>query len=289
MRSSSTLRPPGSVGELGRQAQQTAREAKPWIEPLGRFGYAAKGIVYLIIGLLAVQAALGSGGQTTDQRGALAQVAEAPFGRALLVVLAIGLLGYALWRFVQAGLDTEGKGSDTKGKLVRALYAGIGVVYVGLAFSALRTLMGDGGSSSQEQTQDWTARLLGHPLGAWVVGLAGAAVIANGLYQLYRAYSGEFRDKLRLQEMSSSQVEWVTRLGRAGFAARGVSFGLIGLFLIVAAVQAEPSQARGLDGALAALAGQPYGPWLLGLVALGLAAYGLFALVEARYRRLWMG
>ena len=217
----------------------------------------------------------------------MAWVAEAPFGRAVLAVLTIGLLGYAVWRLVQAAEDTEGTGSEPKGLLARAVYAGVGLIYLGLAFSALRLLQGSGGGDGQ-QAQDWTARLMGQPMGPWLVALAGLAVIANGIYQLYRAYSGKFREKLRLDEMDPNRVDWVTKLGRAGYAARGVAFGLIGLFLVQAALHREPGEARGLDGALAALAAQPFGPYLLALVAVGLAAYGVFALVEARYRRMVM-
>jgi hypothetical protein len=162
----------------------------------------------------------------------------------------------------------------------------VGLVYLGLAFSSFRLLLGSTGSSGTQQAQDWTARLLGHPLGGWLVGLAGAAFVANGIFQLYRACSAEFRDELRLGEMDAGQVDWVTKLGRAGYAARGVAFGLIGLFLVQAALHREPGEARGLDGALAILAEQPFGPYLLGLVGAGLAAYGAFALIEARYRRM---
>jgi hypothetical protein len=267
-------------------AERATREASPWIEGLGRFGYVAKGVVYLMIGVLALQAALGQGGDTTDQRGALARVAAAPFGQILLLLLTIGLLGYAVWRFVQAAKDTEGKGSEPKGLFARAGYAGVGLLYLSLAFSALRLLMGSGGSGGQQQAQDWTARLLGQPMGAWLVGLVGVAVIANGLFQLYRAYTAKFREKLRTHEMDPGQIDWVTKLGRAGYAARGVAFGLIGLFLVQAARHREPGEVRGLDGALAALAQQPSGTEMLGLVAAGLAAYGIFALVEARYRRM---
>lgn len=282
---------PGPLSEtlnaVGGHARRGASEASPWIEGLGRFGYAAKGVVYLIIGGLAMQAALGAGGQTTDQKGALARISEAPFGQSLLVVLAVGLLGYAIWQAVRAVLDTENKGTDVKGLLGRAIYGGVAVVYAGLAFTAFRLAMGGGGSEgSTQQTQDWTAWLMGHTLGAVLVGLIGAAVVGNGLYQLYRAFKADLTDDLKLGEMSPSQAEWVTRIGRAGYAARGIAFVMIGGFLVAAAVYHDPGQAQGLDGALATLASQPFGPYLLGLVAAGLAAYGLFALVEARYRRM---
>jgi hypothetical protein len=275
-----------TVQQLGRQTGNAAREASPAIEALGRFGFAAKGVVYVLIGLLALQAALGTGGQITDQQGALAAIAQAPFGRAILMLITIGLLGYALWRFVQAWLDTENKGSEPKGLATRAMYAGVGLIYVGLALAAVRILLGTGGGDSGQQTQDWTARVLSQPLGAWAVGLAGAAVVVNGLLQFVRAYTAKFKEKLRLQEMEPTQVETVTQLGRAGYAARGVAFGIIGFFLISAARHANPEEVRGLSGALEALAQQPFGPWLLGAVAAGLVAYGLFALVEARFRRM---
>jgi hypothetical protein len=276
-----------ALDKIEDHVRESATEASPWIEGLGRFGYAAKGIVYLIIGGLAVQAALGHGGQTTDQQGALSRIAEAPFGRSLLVVLAVGLLGYALWQVVRAALDTEHKGSDAKGVLMRAISVGVGVIYAGLAFSAIRLAMGVGsGQGSTEKAQGWTAWSLSQPFGVWLVGLAGAAVVANGLYQLYRASKSNLTEDLYLTDVGATHRDGVTRIGRAGYAARGVAFVMIGGFLIAAAMHENPGEARGLDGALATLAGQPFGPYLLGLVAAGLAAYGIFALVEARYRRM---
>ena len=284
----STTRPPTDArGGVEARVREGAAEASPWIEGLGRFGYAAKGVVYLIIGGLAVQAALGAGGQTTDQRGALAHIASGPFGRSALVIVAIGLLGYALWQAVRAALDTEHKGSDGKGTVARAVYAGVALVYVGLAYTALRIAMGvSSGQGGTEKTQDWTAWLLGQPLGPWLVGLIGAAFVANGLYQGYRAFKSDLTEDLNLTDVGAEHRDWVTRIGRAGYAARGVAFVMIGGFLIAAAIHHNPEEARGLDGALATLATQPFGPYLLGLVAAGLAAYGAFALVEARYRRM---
>jgi hypothetical protein len=284
---SATRQPSDTLEEIGAQVKDGARQASPWIEGLGRFGYAAKGTVYIIIGGLAVQAALGQGGQMTDQRGAMSRIAEAPFGRSLLVVLAVGLLGYAIWQLVRAALDTEHKGTDAKGIFGRAIYAGIAVVYGGLAWSAFRLAMGSGqGQGSTERTQGWTAWLMSQPFGVWLVGLVGAAVVANGLFQLYRAFQSRLTDDLQLTDAGARHRDWVVRIGRAGYSARGIAFMMIGGFLIGAALHANPAEAIGLDGALAALAAQPFGPYLLGLVAAGLAAYGVFALVEARYRRM---
>jgi hypothetical protein len=277
----------GSLGDLGEQARAGAREASPWIEGLGRFGYAAKGTVYLLVGGLALAAAFGEGGRVTDQKGALATIAEYPFGKIVLASLFVGLLGYALWRAARAAFDTENEGTEVKGLLLRALDVGVAIIYVGLAISALRIAMGaSSGRSSTEQTQGWTALLMDQPFGVWLVGLVGAAIVVNGIAQFLRAFSDKLTEKLDRGEMSPGQIEWVTRIGRAGYAARGVAFVTIGGLLIGAAMHHNPGEAQGLDGALATLAGQPFGPYLLMLVAAGLAAYGVFALIEARYRRM---
>ena len=268
------------------QAKRAAREARPWLEWLGRCGLAAKGVVYALIGVLAVQVALGVGGETTDPQGALRRIFTAPYGRVLLAAIAVGLAGFALWQFVQAVLDTERKGSDAKGLATRAAYAGNGLIHVGLALSALQLLRGVGGGGGDAAAQGWTARLLGRPGGALLVGLIGARVLGFGGYQLYRASRATVRKTLGLGRMGADEEGWGTRLGQLGHAAQGGVLGMIGIFLMVAVKAAAPGEARGLGGALATLAQQPYGPLLLGLVAAGLVAAGLFMLAEARYRRM---
>lgn len=257
-----------------------------WVEKLARLGYAAKGIVYAIVGVLAVQAALDSGGKTTDTKGALGTIAAQPFGKFLLVLMTIGLIGYVVWCFVRAIQDPEHKGDDPKGLATRLGYAGAGFGYGGLALSAIQLIRGAGGGSGGNSKQDWTARLLAQPFGQWLVGLAGALVIGIGFYKMYKAYKAKFRKQMKLQEMSPTEETWATRIGRFGEAARGIVFVIIGFFLIQAARQYDPSEVRGLDGALQSLSRQPYGPWLLGIVALGLIAYGIHMGVQARYRRI---
>lgn len=258
-----------------------------WVERLARLGYLAKGIVYAIVGILAVQAALGTGGQTTDTKGALGAIAAQPFGKFLLVLLVIGLIGYVVWRFIQAIKDPEHKRNDPQSLARRIGSAISGLIYAGLALSAIRLIMGSGGGSSGASSQqDWTARLLSQPFGQWLVGLIGAFIVGFGFYQLYIAYKAKFRKEMKLREMSPTEETWATRLGRFGEAARGIVFIIIGFFLLQAARQSDASQVRGLDGALQALAQQPYGPWLLGIVALGLVAYGIHMGVQARYRRI---
>ncbi len=257
-----------------------------WVERLARFGYAAKGVVYAIVGVLAVQAALGTGGETTDTKGALGAIAAQPFGKFLLALLTIGLIGYVLWSFVQAIKDPEHKGDDAKSLARRLGYGMTGLVYAGLAFSAIKLIMGSGGGSGGNSEQDWTARLLAQPFGQWLLGLVAAFIIGLGFYQHYQAYKAKFRKQMKLQEMSATEETWATRIGRFGEAARGIVFVIIGFFLIQAARQSDPSKARGLDGALQSLAQQPYGPLLLGIVALGFVAYGIHMGVQARYRRI---
>lgn len=257
-----------------------------WVERLARLGYLAKGIVYAIVGVLAVQAAFSAGGQTTDTKGALGAIAAQPFGKFLLALLTVGLIGYVVWRFVQAVQDPEHKGDDAKGWATRLGYAVSGLIYASLAFTAIGLIRGSGGGGGGNSEQDWTARLLAQPFGQWLVGLVGAFVIGLGFYQLYQAYKAKFRKQMKLQEMSPTEETWATRIGRFGLGARGVVFCIIGFFLLQAARQSDASQVRGLDGALQSLAQQPYGPWLLGIVALGLVAYGIHMAVQARYIRI---
>lgn len=269
------------------QARDSVRKASPWLVGLGRFGHAAKGVVYLLIGALAVQVALGRGGETTDNKGALARIAEAPFGKFLLIAMAVGIAGYALWRLLQALFDTDDEGSDAKGIVTRAGYVVSAVSYSALALSAVQLLRtGSAGESSSQSAQSWTAQLMAKPFGPWLVAIVGLVVIGVGGYQIYKGYKAEFREDLELGRIGATEENWVTRLGRVGHIARGIVFGVIGIFLIVAALQTNPDEARGIDGALDTLAQQSFGPWLLGAVALGFVAYGLYMFAEARYRRM---
>jgi hypothetical protein len=275
------------VDRAEQEAQHITRAARPWIERLARYGYASKGVVYVLIGVLAALGAFGEDEGPTDSRGALTRIVRQPYGRVMLCVIAAGLAGYALWRVVQALRDTEEKGKSWKGLAIRAGYACIGVVYAGLSYSAVRLILGHGaGKGSDETTKGWTALALMFPLGRWLVGLAGLGVIGFGLYQCYKACTAKFRRKWKRHEMSEHARVLATRAGQVGLVARGVVFGIIGLFLIQAAWRARAEEARGLGGALRALEQQPYGPYVLGAVALGLVAYGLYMFVEARYRRM---
>jgi uncharacterized protein DUF1206 len=275
-----------SVSQGLRSAAGTPRELAPWIVRAARIGYVAKAIVYIVVGVLAARAAFGAGGRTTDSRGALASILEQPFGQVLLVLMALGLFGYAGWRLLAAITDPEGKGTDAKGIGSRLGDAGAAIVHAALGISAVRLVAGSGGGSDDQGAQDWTAKVLSVPLGRWLVGIVAAGVIAYAVYQLYRAYAAKLSKQLDLSSLGADAARWAIRFGRFGLAARGVVFVLIGIFLIRAATQSDASEARGLGGALQELEGQTSIPWLFGAVALGLVAYGLYQLVEARYRRI---
>lgn len=255
---------------------------------LARLGYAAKGVVYLIIGGLAFKLAIGAGGTVTDQHGALQAINHEPLGKFLLVIVAIGLVGYALWEFIQAIFDLDRVGRKAKGIASRVGDAAVGVAYASLALGAISivTGSGNGGKSSDASTQDWTAKLLQHSFGVVLVVIIGLIVLAIAAYLFYRTYAADFRKHLNLSSMNPQWRNWAILSGRLGYAALGVVYAIVGIFLIVAAIRHNAGQAKGLSGALLVLMQQPFGPLLLAVVALGLIAYGVFSFVEARYRRM---
>jgi hypothetical protein len=253
------------------------------IERLARLGYVSIGIVYMIVGGLAAASGLGRGGSTGGQATAFRTILEQPFGRVALGVIAVGLLGYTLWRFVSATTDSEHRGDDAKGLALRAGSAGRGVAYALIALEVLRLLLRRGGGSGggDAAAQHWTARLMEKPFGPWLVGAVGLGVVAYGAYQLYAAWDSKLSKRISLGEIDSRVRRKVVGISRFGIAARGFVFFVIGGSVVVAALKHNPSRAHGTSGALEALP-QP----MLVLVGLGLAAYGVYALVNARYRRI---
>lgn len=273
----------GAADSAERAARGAAHEAAPWIERLARFGYAAKGAVYVLVGVLAVSAAMGDGGAASGSSGALASIADSSWGRLLLGLIAVGLFGYVLWRAVGAALNPENEGTGR-----RVFFAISGVVYAGLAIEAARLALsnGGGGSGSDGGASHWTATVMEQPMGQVLVAIAGIALALYGLKQLHSGYVTDIDDRLDLSSMSPEARGWTVRFGRAGMIARGIVLAIMGGFVLVSAIQQQPEEARGLGGALRTLQEQPYGPWILLLVALGLIAYGLYNFVRARYRRI---
>ena len=257
----------------------------PWTERLARFGYASKGAVYVTVGLLASLAAAGLGGHLTDTRGAMQTIELQPFGKFVLVLITAGLGAYALWRVVQAVADADRKGREAKGLAVRTGYLSSGLAYAGLAFSAGRILFDASGETRGNTLREWAALLMSLPFGHLLVGLAGLSVVGFGIYQIYKGLKAKFRKRLKLDELGE-RGWWAVLSGRLGYAARGVVFCVIGAYLLRAAFYFNPDEAKGLDGALQALPLQGFGKLPLAVVAVGLVAYGFFAFVEARYRRI---
>ena len=275
----------------GRQAADEAKSSDT-LRLLARLGYAARGVVYLIVGSLAVMAAWGSGGQTTDTKGALQSLLDEPFGLALLAVLALGLLAFAGWRAVQAIADPDDQGTDGKGLAIRAGLAVSSVTHLLLAAFAASLAFGvqafgggggTGGGTGGGGTQGWIAQLMQQPYGVWLVGLVGVAVFGAGIAHIIKGWKAKFDKYFK---PGYDKKGWVRPVCRFGLIARGFVFLIIGGFIVVAAWQHDPQEARGLSGALETLQAQPYGQILLGVVALGLVAFGIYCFVEAAYRRL---
>ncbi len=269
--------------EVQHHARRAAREAGPGVQRLARLGYAAKGVVYIIIGFIAADAAFSPAEQVQGSHGALGTILRQPFGKVLLAIMALGLAGYVLWKLVQAVMDPENKGTDAKGMISRIGYGISAVLYGGLTLEAVRMVRGSGGGGGNG-AQHWTAVVMDKPFGRVAIGLLGLGIAGYGVYELVKAFKSDLAKKLNLEGSAVATRQRVVGLGRAGLAARGVVFGIIGWLVLKAALQYDASEAEGLQGALVALRKAAYGPWLLMLVALGLIAYGIFQLVKARYR-----
>jgi len=254
------------------------------LEKLARFGYGARGLVYILVGGLAVLAALGSGGQTTGSRGALLTVLGQPLGWVWLGIIGLGLASFALWRYVEAITDADRHGKSWKALGTRAVHIGSGFVHLGLAGFAITLALGWAatGGDENKSAKDWTSLLMAQPLGRWLVAGVGIAVAVGGLGFVWKAWRADFTKYLGYDKAK----HWIVPLGRIGLVARGIVFCLIGGFLGLAALQGDPGEAQGLGGALSSLQQQPYGWMLLAATALGLGAYGLFGVAEAFYRRI---
>ena len=258
-------------------------EVPSWSGVVGRIGYAAKGAVYFVVGILAGIAAFGSGGRTTGSKGAIQEIGQQPFGQVLLVLLGIGLACYALWRFLAGAFDAEGKGSGAKGIAVRGGFLVSALIHCGLALASFRAVIGQGGGDGEGDARSMTARVLDMPFGPWLVILAGITVGIVGLMQWNRAIKEKYRSKFNLDGRAAGQRHWIERICKMGLFARGLVFLLIALFLVQAGWQADASEVRGFGGALKSLAQQPYGPWLLGITALGVICYAIYCAVVALY------
>lgn len=250
-----------------------------------RIGFAARGLVYILIGWLALDAAR-TGAEPSDNQGALGSMSDAPLGHALLAICAIGFAGYAFWRIAEAVFDPEGRSRTMKGKAERVAYLISGATHVSLSIAAaklaLRQSSAEHGSPGDETAQSWSAWLLDKPGGMALLIAAGIGLLAVAAAQALKAYKAKF-DELGGDVPAPKYVRWI---GRLGYGARTVVFAIIGCLLITAAVHHDPSQAGGLGNALTELRAQPKGPLVLAVAGVGLALFGVFSLVEARFRRI---
>jgi hypothetical protein len=249
---------------------------------LARFGLAARGFVYVVIGWLTLQIALGHHTPQANQSGALAEVAKQSFGKLLLWLLAVGFAAYAIWRLSQAAFGTGAEGSKT-GPRLKCLVRGI--VYASFAVSTFSFIAGTSKSGQRQQQVSLTARVMRHSYGRWAVGLAGAVVVVVALAMVIEGVSRKFEKQLEMSELHGMTRTVVLRLGMVGTTTRGLVFALAGFLVIDAAVKFDPKKSTGLDGALRTLAHQAFGQWLLGAAALGLIAFGLYGLASVRYAK----
>jgi hypothetical protein len=251
------------------------------IEKLARLGYASKALVYAIIGALAIAAATNQGGRITDTKGALGVVLSQSYGQILLLVLAVGLCGYAVWRLLDAFSDPDGHGKEFKGLVKRAGNVLRGLIYGGLGLEAFRLFRGTGGAKGDE-TEAWASRVMNWPFGEWVIGIVGVIVVVYGATEVIKIFKGKDDPLVNWGAVSTN----VRRLCRFGVGSRGLIIATLGVFLVRAAVQHNPREAAGTRESLVELVGVVEGRWLLALMAVGLLAYAIDQAVHARYRRI---
>lgn len=282
-----------AMNKLASQAKDhTRKHAGEWIETYARIGIAAKGLVYILVGTLAAMTIFTGEGKNEGRQGALQLILEQPFGKILLGATVVALLGYVSWRMIQTFIDPDDKGNDTEGIMKRAGFFISGLIYLFFAFSGLRMLFPGAGSSGDNGDEGGgrqllVAKALEQPFGQWLVAIGAALVIGKGVFQLYKAYTGKFKKNIKEDEMSERQRTTFMHAGRIGYTARGIVMGILGYFLIRAAMNANPSEAQGTDAALSFIStSSGSGPYLMAAVAIGLVCYGLFMFVKAKYRQI---
>ena len=258
----------------------------PLMEAMTRLGYGVRGIIYIIVGLLAVQVALGKGGALASPQGAIAAIGKQPSGLILLWVVLVGVISYSVWGVFRAVLDPFDKGHDMKGLLTRIGFLASALGYAILAFSTYGYITGKSQTANGSQTQKFISLIMAMPWGRWAIAILGLIVLVIGLYQIYLGFTAGFDRQFRTYALTPQEAKLATDVGRFGTSARGVVFALVGGLIVLAAYQANPRQPVGMDAALATLLHQPYGIWLLGVVAVGLIAFGFYSMLSAVWFRL---
>lgn len=249
---------------------------------LYRIGFISIGVVYFIIGLMSLFFALGIGGKLIDAEGALTTVGQQPFGKFLLLVLGIGMLGYVLWRFAQAFANIEHKPSNIKNTFLRAGFAISGFIYLSLSIAALRAFAAKPVSGKSEAAM--SAKVLAMDIGPLLLSVVGLVLIGVGIFQIYKGLSERFLRDFETEGTTVAERKAVRISGKIGLPARGVTFAIIGYFLIKAGLQADPAEARGTKGVMEAVLAQPFGNILLGIIAAGFIAYAVYCVLSAKNR-----
>ena len=268
--------------------ERVAKKAaySPVMEALTRVGYGARGLIYAMMGVLALDVVLGKGGSLATQQGAIEAIGKQPAGLVLLWVVLLGLVSYALWGVIRAVLDPLQKGHDLKGVAERAGFLFSAASYAILILPTYGYISGAGSTGQGgASTQKLMASVMSTPLGHWLVVLVGVAIIAVGIYQVYSGFKSSFDKQFSTYAMTATEVKWATQLGRFGTAARGAVFALVGVLFFQAGLASNSSQPVGIDAALTTLLNQPYGVWLLGVVAVGLVAFGVYSMLTAVWFR----
>lgn len=255
------------------------------LKKVARTGYAAKGAVYAIAGVLTFMAAFNMGGQKTSKLQVLEFLDKQPFGNVLLVLMALGLVCYSTWRFIQSIKDPEHIGDDKKGKAKRVAYFMSALIYLGLAVMAFLKGVDKNSPTSGGSGQAQQSHFLATDKGLIVLGIIGAAFIITGIYKFIKLRNGKFLEKFNLRSMSDEKRrKTIKNSGYAGIASRGVVFLIIGFFALKAAINSNPSQMKTTSEVFSFLQDSNYGPWLLGLVAAGFVCYAIFMFMTAKYR-----
>jgi len=266
------------------RSNETQRTVERWIEYYARFGYGAKGVIYGSAGLLALLESLDlSRGETVGSEGALRTIGAQPLGRAMLVVLSISLMGYVVWRFIQAVLDPEHSSKDASDMLRRFSYACSGLAYAGVALTAVKILTA-GSSEEGKTTQERVVDLMRMPYGQWLVGAGGLTIFGIGCYYFYRAIKADFRKRFNRHHMSDAAKTWANVAGRVGIAARGFVYAVIGIFGMRSAWSFDPSLIKTTEDAMAVFNDNPTDEWILATLGVGFIAYGIHMGFQAVFR-----
>jgi hypothetical protein len=265
-----------------RSTASRAADSKP-LEYLARGGFICYGVIHLLFAWVAFQVAFGNSAQEGDQSGAMQKLAAQPFGKGLLIVVVIGMVALAVWQAFEAAIGESGE--QDKEAIAERVISGVRtIVYLWLAWIGVKVLRG-ANASQAKSSQNTTSNLMNSTGGRWLIGLIGVVVLGVGIGLLAYGVTKKFEKHLNTQQMSPTVRKTTRRLGMAGYAAKGIAYAIAGVLVIVAAVKYDPEKASGLDGALKALAGQSYGTWLLSVIAIGIAAFGVYCFSQARYRK----